>query len=67
MGNLIAYSFMKGKTFILGEGGTLVINDQRFEKRADVICKKAPNRKVFFNGDVDKIWVGGFWPFFSAF
>jgi dTDP-4-amino-4,6-dideoxygalactose transaminase len=58
LGHLATFSFHETKNIISGEGGMLVINDQRFEKRADVIWEKGTNRKAFFNGEVDKYgWV----------
>ena len=41
-----------------GEGGMLVINDERFLKRAEVIREKGTNRSAFFRGEIDKYcWV----------
>src|SRR5258706_9161492 len=57
-GHLAAFSFHETKNIISGEGGMLVVNDQRFEERADIIWEKGTNRKAFFNGEVDKYgWV----------
>ena len=58
MGNLGAYSFHETKNFICGEGGALVINDQRFIERAEIIREKGTNRSKFFRGEVDKYtWI----------
>ncbi len=58
MGHLGAYSFHETKNFISGEGGALVINDERFIDRAEIIREKGTNRKQFFRGKVDKYsWV----------
>ena len=58
LGHLAAFSFHETKNIISGEGGMLVINDQQFENRADIIWEKGTNRKAFFNGQVDKYsWV----------
>ena len=58
LGHLAAFSFHETKNIISGEGGMLVINDQQFENRADIIWEKGTNRKAFFNGEVDKYsWV----------
>lgn len=58
IGHLATFSFHETKNIISGEGGMLVINDEQFEKRADVIWEKGTNRKAFFNGEVDKYgWV----------
>lgn len=58
IGNLGTFSFHETKNIISGEGGMLVINDSRFEKRAEIIWEKGTNRSAFFRGDVDKYsWV----------
>jgi dTDP-4-amino-4,6-dideoxygalactose transaminase len=58
IGHLATFSFHETKNIISGEGGMLVINDQQFATRADIIWEKGTNRKAFFNGDVDKYgWV----------
>ncbi|HTH57353.1 MAG TPA: dTDP-4-amino-4,6-dideoxygalactose transaminase [Cyclobacteriaceae bacterium] len=58
LGHLAAFSFHETKNIISGEGGMLVVNDDRFEKRADIIWEKGTNRKAFFSGEVDKYsWV----------
>jgi dTDP-4-amino-4,6-dideoxygalactose transaminase len=53
-GHLSAFSFHETKNIISGEGGMLVINDKRFEKRAEIIWEKGTNRSAFFRGEVDK-------------
>lgn len=58
IGHLGAYSFHETKNFISGEGGALVINDDRFIERAEIIREKGTNRSRFFRGEVDKYtWV----------
>jgi dTDP-4-amino-4,6-dideoxygalactose transaminase len=58
IGHLAAFSFHETKNIISGEGGMLVINDHRFEKRAEIIWEKGTNRSAFFRGEVDKYgWV----------
>lgn len=58
IGHLAAFSFHETKNVISGEGGMLVINDERFEKRAEIIREKGTNRTAFFRGEVDKYgWV----------
>ena len=58
IGNLGCYSFHETKNFISGEGGALVINDERFLERAEIIREKGTNRSQFFRGMVDKYtWV----------
>jgi dTDP-4-amino-4,6-dideoxygalactose transaminase len=58
IGHMGCYSFHETKNFISGEGGALVINDERFQERAEVIREKGTNRSKFFRGEVDKYtWV----------
>ncbi|EMR04266.1 dTDP-4-amino-4,6-dideoxygalactose transaminase [Cesiribacter andamanensis] len=58
IGHLAAFSFHETKNIIAGEGGMLVVNDPRFEKRAEIIWEKGTNRTAFFRGEVDKYgWV----------
>jgi len=58
IGHLAAFSFHETKNVISGEGGMLVINDKRFENRAEIIWEKGTNRAAFFRGEVDKYgWV----------
>lgn len=58
IGHLAAFSFHETKNIISGEGGMLVINDERFKKRAEIIWEKGTNRSAFFRGEVDKYgWV----------
>lgn len=58
LGHLSAFSFHETKNIISGEGGLLVVNDDRFEKRAEIIREKGTNRSAFFRGEVNKYgWV----------
>ncbi len=58
IGHLAAFSFHETKNIISGEGGMIVINDDRFTKRAEIIREKGTNRSAFFRGEVDKYgWV----------
>ncbi len=59
IGHLAAYSFHETKNYTSGgEGGLLIINDQQFSQRAEVIREKGTNRSQFFRGVVDKYtWV----------
>lgn len=58
IGHLAAFSFHETKNIIAGEGGMLVINDEQFMQRAEVIREKGTNRSAFFRGEVDKYgWV----------
>lgn len=58
IGHLAAFSFHETKNIISGEGGMLVINDKKYESRAEIIREKGTNRSSFFRGEVDKYgWV----------
>ncbi len=58
IGHLAAFSFHETKNIMAGEGGMLVINDQKFADRAEIIREKGTNRSKFFRGEVDKYgWV----------
>ena len=58
IGDLGAYSFHETKNFISGEGGAIVINNEAFIERAEIIREKGTNRSKFFRGEVDKYtWV----------
>ena len=51
LGNMAAYSFHETKNFTSGgEGGLLIINDDKFIQRAEVIREKGTNRSQFFRG-----------------
>ena len=54
IGHLATFSFHETKNIISGEGGMLVINDEQFAERAEVIREKGTNRSQFYRGEVDK-------------
>src|SRR5690554_2999025 len=59
IGHMGAYSFHETKNYTSGgEGGLLIINDQKFVSRAEIIREKGTNRSQFFRGMVAKYsWV----------
>lgn len=59
IGHMAAYSFHETKNYTSGgEGGLLIINDECFVERAEIIREKGTNRSQFFRGMVDKYsWV----------
>lgn len=58
IGHLGCYSFHETKNYISGEGGALVVNDERFAERAEIIREKGTNRSKYLRGEVDKYtWV----------
>jgi dTDP-4-amino-4,6-dideoxygalactose transaminase len=57
-GDFAAFSFHETKNIIAGEGGMLVVNDDKSFTRAEIIREKGTNRSQFFRGEVDKYgWV----------
>jgi dTDP-4-amino-4,6-dideoxygalactose transaminase len=48
LGNLGCLSFHETKNIISGEGGALLINDEKFVERAEIIWEKGTNRSKFF-------------------
>jgi len=54
VGDLGCLSFHETKNIISGEGGALLVNDERFMERAEIIWEKGTNRSQFFRGQVDK-------------
>ena len=58
IGDLSAISFHETKNIISGEGGALLVNNEKFVERAEIIREKGTNRSLFFRGQVDKYtWV----------
>lgn len=59
VGHLGAFSFHETKNITAGgEGGLLVINDERFIRRSEILWEKGTNRAEFFRGAVNKYgWV----------
>ena len=58
LGPLAALSFHETKNFSCGEGGALLINDEQFNQRAEVLREKGTDRSRFFRGEVDKYtWI----------
>jgi dTDP-4-amino-4,6-dideoxygalactose transaminase len=42
----------------MGEGGALVINDEKYIERAEILREKGTNRSRFYRGEIDKYsWV----------
>lgn len=58
IGHLAAFSFHETKNISAGEGGMLVVNDDRFMERAEILWEKGTNRAAFFRGEVNEYgWV----------
>jgi dTDP-4-amino-4,6-dideoxygalactose transaminase len=54
LGHLGCLSFHETKNIISGEGGALLINDERLMDRAEIIWEKGTDRSQFLRGEVDK-------------
>lgn len=58
IGDLATFSFHETKNFHCGEGGALLVNNEKFIERAEIIREKGTNRAQFINGQIDKYtWV----------
>jgi dTDP-4-amino-4,6-dideoxygalactose transaminase len=58
IGEFGCISFHETKNLISGEGGALLVNDERFAERAEVVREKGTDRSRFLRGEVDKYtWV----------
>lgn len=53
IGHLAAFSFHETKNVQCGEGGMLVVNDERFSHRAEVVWEKGTNRAAFARKETD--------------
>jgi len=58
IGDIGTYSFHETKNYTCGEGGAIILNDERFIERAEIVREKGTDRDKFFRGEVDKYtWV----------
>lgn len=58
IGNFGAMSFHETKNYSMGEGGALLIRDEKDVEDAEIIREKGTNRSKFFRGQIDKYtWV----------
>lgn len=58
IGDFGCYSFHETKNYSMGEGGALVINDDFYIERAEILREKGTNRSKFYRGEIDKYtWV----------
>lgn len=58
IGDIGAFSFHETKNIISGEGGAILINNEKLVERARVLWEKGTNRPAFLNGEIDKYtWV----------
>lgn len=58
IGDFGCFSFHETKNFSMGEGGALLIRDEKDVENAEIIREKGTNRAKFFRGQIDKYtWV----------
>lgn len=58
IGDFGCFSFHETKNFSMGEGGALLIRDEKDIENAEVIREKGTNRAKYFRGQIDKYtWV----------
>ncbi len=58
IGDFGCFSFHETKNYSMGEGGALLINDDKYTEEAEIIREKGTNRSQFWRGKVDKYrWV----------
>lgn len=58
IGDFGCFSFHETKNYSMGEGGCLLIRDEKMIEEAEIIREKGTNRSKFFRGEIDKYtWV----------
>ena len=58
IGDFGAFSFHETKNYSMGEGGALLIRDEKYVEDAEIIREKGTNRSKFYRGQIDKYtWV----------
>ena len=58
IGDFGCYSFHETKNYSMGEGGALVIRDEKYNERAEILREKGTNRSKFYRGQIDKYtWI----------
>ena len=58
IGDYGCYSFHETKNYSMGEGGALIIRDEKNIEKAEIIREKGTNRSKFYRGQIDKYtWV----------
>lgn len=58
IGDFGAFSFHETKNYSMGEGGALLIRDEKYVEEAEILREKGTNRSKFFRGQIDKYtWV----------
>ncbi|MBR4623627.1 MAG: dTDP-4-amino-4,6-dideoxygalactose transaminase [Clostridia bacterium] len=58
IGDFGCFSFHETKNYSMGEGGAIVINNEAYIEKAEILREKGTNRSQFFRGQVAKYnWV----------
>lgn len=58
IGDFGCYSFHETKNYSMGEGGAILIRDEKYVEDAEIIREKGTNRSKYFRGQIDKYtWV----------
>ncbi len=58
IGDFGCYSFHETKNYSMGEGGALLIRDEKYVENAEIIREKGTNRSKYYRGQIDKYtWV----------
>lgn len=58
IGDFGCFSFHETKNYSMGEGGAILIQDEKYIEEAEIIREKGTNRSKFFRGQIDKYtWV----------
>lgn len=58
IGDFGCYSFHETKNYSMGEGGAILVRDEKYIEQAEIIREKGTNRSKFFRGQIDKYtWV----------
>ena len=58
IGDFGCFSFHETKNYSMGEGGAILIQDEKYIEEAEILREKGTNRCKFFRGQIDKYtWV----------
>ncbi|MBQ7588001.1 MAG: dTDP-4-amino-4,6-dideoxygalactose transaminase [Lachnospiraceae bacterium] len=58
IGDFGCFSFHETKNYSMGEGGAILINNEKYIERAEILREKGTNRSKFYRGQVAKYnWV----------
>lgn len=58
IGDFGCFSFHETKNYSMGEGGAILINNEKYIERAEILREKGTDRSKFYRGQVDKYtWI----------